>query len=123
MLDAVRPHLLRGVGPNCLGVMVPPAGLNASFGHLPPLSGNLAFVTQSGAIVTSIVDWPTGRSIGFFHIVSLGDMSDANFGDMLDYLANDEGTETILLYIEAVTHPRQFMSAARSKPVIVIKSG
>lgn len=127
MLDAARPNLLRVVGPNCLGVMAPPAGLNASFGHLPPLPGNLAFVTQSGAIVTSIVDWATGRGIGFSHIVSLGDMSDVDFGDMLDYLANDDGTDAILLYIEAVTHPRKFMSAARaaarSKPVIVIKSG
>lgn len=127
MLDAARPHLLRVVGPNCLGVMAPPAGLNASFGHLPPLPGNLAFVTQSGAIVTSIIDWATGRGIGFSNIVSLGDMSDVDFGDMLDYLANDDATDAILLYIEAVTNPRKFMSAARaaarSKPVIVIKSG
>lgn len=127
MLDAARPHLLRVVGPNCLGVMAPPAGLNASFGHLPPLAGNIAFVTQSGAIVTSIVDWATGRGIGFSNIVSLGDMSDVDFGDMLDYLANDDNTDAILLYIEAVTHPRKFMSAARAaartKPVIVIKSG
>lgn len=127
MLDAARPHLLRVVGPNCLGVMAPPAGLNASFGHLPPLPGNIAFVTQSGAIVTSIVDWATGRGIGFSNIVSLGDISDVDFGDMLDYLANDDNTDAILLYIEAVTHPRKFMSAARAaartKPVIVIKSG
>ena len=127
MLDAARPHLLRVVGPNCLGVMAPPAGLNASFGHLPPLTGNIAFVTQSGAIVTSIVDWATGRGIGFSNIVSLGDMSDVDFGDMLDYLANDDNSDAILLYIEAVTHPRKFMSAARAaartKPVIVIKSG
>ena len=127
MLDAARPHLLRVVGPNCLGVMVPPSGLNASFSHIPARSGNIAFVTQSGAIVTSIIDWATVRGIGFSHIVSLGDMSDVDFGDMLDYLANDDGTDAILLYIEAVTHPRKFMSAARaaarSKPVIVIKSG
>jgi acetyltransferase len=127
MLDSARPHLLRIVGPNCLGVMAPPAGLNASFSHLPPLSGNIAFVTHSGAIVTSIIDWATGRGIGFSHIVSLGDMSDVDFGDMLDYLASDEGTDAILLYVEAVTHPRKFMTAARaaarSKPVIVIKSG
>lgn len=127
MLDAARPNLLRIVGPNCLGVMAPPVGLNASFGHIPPLPGNIAFVTQSGAIVTSIVDWATGRGIGFSHIVSLGDMSDVDFGDMLDYLANDPSAEAILLYIEAVTNPRKFMSAARAaartKPVIVIKAG
>lgn len=127
MLDAARPHLLRIVGPNCLGAMAPPIGLNASFSHIAPLPGNIAFVTQSGAIVTSIVDWATGRGIGFSHIVSLGDMSDVDFGDMLDYLANDPSAEAILLYIEAVTNPRKFMSAARaaarSKPVIVIKAG
>ena len=107
--------------------MAPPTGLNASFSHIPARSGNIAFLTQSGAIVTSIIDWATVRDIGFSHIVSLGDMSDVDFGDMLDYLANDDGTDAILLYIEAVTHPRKFMSAARaaarSKPVIVIKSG
>lgn len=127
MLEAARPHLLRVVGPNCLGVMAPPSGLNASFSHIPARASNIAFVTQSGAIVTSIIDWATVRDIGFSHIVSLGDMSDVDFGDMLDYLANDDGTDAILLYIEAVTHPRKFMSAARaaarSKPVIVIKSG
>ena len=127
MLDAARPNLLRIVGPNCLGAMAPPVGLNASFSHIPPLPGNVAFVTQSGAIVTSIVDWATGRGIGFSHIVSLGDMSDVDFGDMLDYLANDNSAKAILLYIEAVTHHRKFMSAARaaarSKPVIVIKAG
>jgi acetyltransferase len=127
MLDAARPHLLRIVGPNCLGAMAPPIGLNASFSHIAPLPGNIAFVTQSGAIVTSIVDWATDRGIGFSHIVSLGDMSDVDFGDMLDYLANDSSAEAILLYIEAVTNPRKFMSAARaaarSKPVIVIKAG
>ena len=127
MLDAARPHLLRIVGPNCLGVMAPPAGLNAGFGHLAPAPGNIAFVTQSGAMVTSIIDWAAERDIGFSHLVSLGDMSDVDFGDMLDYLANDTETHAILLYVEAVTHARKFMSAARaaarSKPVIVVKSG
>jgi acetyltransferase len=127
MLDAARPHLLRIVGPNCLGVMVPPAGLNAGFGHLAPAPGHIAFVAQSGAMVTSIVDWAAEREIGFSHLVSLGDMSDIDFGDMLDYLANDKDTHAILLYVEAVTQARKFMSAARaaarSKPVIVVKSG
>ncbi len=127
MLDAARPHLLRIVGPNCLGVMAPPAGLNAGFGHLTPSAGHIAFVTQSGAMVTSIIDWAAERDIGFSHLVSLGDMCDVDFGDMLDYLANDTETHAILLYVEAVTHARKFMSAARaaarSKPVIVVKSG
>ena len=127
MLDAARPHLMRIVGPNCVGVMVPHHHLNASFVHVPPLPGNIGFVTQSGAIATSIVDWATHRGIGFSHIVSLGNSADVDFGDMLDYLAADPHTRAILLYIEAVTDARKFMSAgraaARNKPVIVIKSG
>ncbi len=127
MLDASRPHTLRIVGPNCLGILVPGIGLNASFAHLNPQPGGLAFVTQSGAIVTAILDWGRDCGIGFSHLVSLGDMADVDFGDMLDYLANDRQTEAILLYIEAITHPRKFMSAARAaarmKPVIVVKAG
>jgi len=126
-LDAARPKLVRIVGPNCLGVMVPHHGLNASFVHINPLPGDLAFVTQSGAIATSIVDWATHRRIGFSHVVSLGDMGDVDFGDMIDYLAADPRTRAILMYIESVTDARKFMSAARaaarSKPVIAIKAG
>ncbi len=126
-LDAARPHLMRIVGPNCLGIMVPHHGLNASFVHINPLPGDLAFVTQSGAIATSIVDWATHRRIGFSHVVSLGDMGDVDFGDMIDYLAADPRTRAILMYIESVTDARKFMSAARaaarSKPVIAIKAG
>ncbi|MDH3910783.1 MAG: bifunctional acetate--CoA ligase family protein/GNAT family N-acetyltransferase, partial [Rhodospirillales bacterium] len=92
-----------------------------------PLEGDLAFVTQSGAIVTAMLDWATPRGIGFSHVVSLGDMSDVDFGDMLDYLAVDPGTRAVLLYVEAITAARHFMSAARAaaraKPVIVIKGG
>ncbi|WP_291843515.1 bifunctional acetate--CoA ligase family protein/GNAT family N-acetyltransferase [Maricaulis sp.] len=127
VLDAARPHLMRIVGPNCLGVVAPPAGLNASFCHLMPGSGGLAFATQSGAIVTSVVDWAAARDIGFSHLVSLGDMIDVDFGDMLDYLGRDPGTNAILLYVEAITSARKFMSAARAaarmKPVIVVKAG
>lgn len=126
-LDAARPHLLRIVGPNCLGVMAPGAGLNASFAHTAPRAGDIAFVTQSGAMVTAVLDWAATRSVGFSHFVSLGDMSDVDFGDMLDYLAADPGTKAVLLYIEAVTDARKFMSAlracARLKPVIAIKAG
>ena len=127
LLDAAKPHLLRVVGPNCLGVMVPGCGLNASFVHVPPLKGDIALLAQSGAVVTSIVDWATPRGIGFSHLVSLGGMADVDFGDLLDYMAQDPNTRAILLYVEAVTHARKFMSAARAaaraKPVIVIKSG
>lgn len=126
-LDAARPHLLRIVGPNCLGVMAPRAGLNASFAHIAPRAGDIAFVTQSGAMVTAVLDWATSRGIGFSQFVSLGDMADVDFGDMLDYLAADPATKAVLLYIEAVTDARKFMSAARAcarlKPVIIIKAG
>ncbi|HYC03302.1 MAG TPA: bifunctional acetate--CoA ligase family protein/GNAT family N-acetyltransferase [Azospirillaceae bacterium] len=126
-LDAARPHLMRVVGPNSLGVMVPGRGLNASFVHVPPLKGDIALIAQSGAVVTSIVDWAAARGIGFSHLVSLGGMADVDFGDLLDYMAQDPGTRAILLYVEAVTEARKFMSAgraaARAKPVIVIKGG
>ena len=127
ILDAARPHLLRIVGPNCVGVISTAANLNASFAHLQPLRGGVAFVTQSGAMATTVLDWAAARGIGFSHVVSLGDMTDVDFGDMLDYLATDPGTTAILLYIEAITAPRKFMSAARAaarlKPVIAIKAG
>ncbi|MGA7979693.1 MAG: CoA-binding protein, partial [Chromatiaceae bacterium] len=124
---AAKPHQLRIVGPNCLGILVPAMGLNASFAHLMPARGGIAFVAQSGAIVTSVMDWAHGRGIGFSNLVSLGDMADVDFGDMLDFLASEGGTTAILLYVEAVTHARKFMSAARAaarmKPVIVVKAG
>src|SRR5690606_5501437 len=87
MLDASRPHLLRIVGPNCLGFISPAAGINASFAHITPAAGDLAFVTQSGALATAVLDWASARGIGFSHVASLGAMSDVDFGDMLDYLA------------------------------------
>jgi len=127
MLEAARPALLRIAGPNGLGLMVPGVGLNASFAHIAPLKGSIAFVSQSGAVVTAMLDWATTRGIGFSHIVSLGGMSDVDFGDMLDYLAHDPQTSSILLYVEQITEARKFMSAARQaarlKPVLVIKSG
>ncbi|MET0192977.1 MAG: CoA-binding protein [Hyphomicrobiaceae bacterium] len=113
MLDAARPHLLRIQGPNCLGLMVPGIGLNASFSHRPPLAGDLAFLSQSGALITAIIDWACGRGIGFSQVVSLGDMADADFGDMLDYLAGDAKSRAILIYMEAVTHAPKFLSAGR----------
>jgi acetyltransferase len=126
-LDAARPHLLRLVGPNCVGIMVPGIGLDASFSHLAPALGDIAFVSQSGAMITAMLDWAAPRAIGFSHVVSLGDMADVDFGDMLDYLAADARTRAILLYIEGVTHGRKFMSAARAaarlKPVIALKAG
>ena len=127
LIEAAKRHQLRIIGPNCLGILVPGIGLNASFSHISPNAGHLAFVAQSGAIVTSVVDWAASRGIGFSHLVSLGDKVDVDFGDMLDYLANDRETHAILLYIEAITDARKFMSAARAaarmKPVVVVKAG
>ena len=127
MLDAAKPHLLRILGPNCIGMLVPHRGLNASFAHVDALSGELAFVTQSGALMTAMLDWARSRRIGFSHLVSLGEHADVDFGDMLDFLGSDANTRAILLYIESVEAPRKFMSAARAaarnKPVIVVKSG
>ena len=127
MLDAAKPYLLRIVGPNCLGVMSPRAGINASFAHLSPEPGDIAFLTQSGAVATAVLDWASARRIGFSHVVSLGSMSDVDFGDLLDYLALDPRTSAILLYVESITHGRKFLSAARTaartKPIIVVKAG
>ena len=127
MLDAARPHLLRVLGPNCLGLLSPHLGLNASFAHTDALAGDVAFVSQSGALVTAVLDWATSRRIGFSHMVSLGERADVDFGDLLDYLASDGRTRSILLYIESIESPRKFMSAARAaarnKPVIVVKAG
>ncbi len=126
MLDASRPYTLSIQGPNCVGLMLPRIGLNASFSP-KPLAGDIAFLSQSGALITGIIDWAHGRNIGFSHVVSLGDMADADFGDLLDYLAADASCRSIMLYMESVTHAPKFLSAARraarSKPVIVVKSG
>jgi acetyltransferase len=127
MLDAAKPTLLRVIGPNCVGVLSTPAGLNASFAPVAAKNGGVAFVAQSGAMLTTILDWASGRGIGFSHLVSLGDMTDVDFGDMLDFLAMDPNTHSILLYIETITSARKFLSAARAaarlKPVIAIKAG
>lgn len=127
ILEAGRGSCVRVLGPNCIGLLIPPLGLNASFAHRSTSPGKLAFLSQSGALVTAVIDWAASRSVGFSHIVSLGDMADADFGDLIDYLAGDPDCSAILLYIEAITHAPKFMSAARRaarvKPVIAIKSG
>lgn len=127
MLTAARPYLLRILGSNCVGLLVPAIGLNASFAHTGALPGRIAFVSQSGALVTGVLDWAKSRGIGFSKFISLGDSADVDFGDTLDYLARDADTHAILLYIEDIRHARKFMSAARgaarSKPVLVLKAG
>jgi acetyltransferase len=118
---------MRLIGPNCLGVLVPDAKLNASFAAAAPPSGDLALISQSGAIAAGLVQWAAGRGVGFSAIVSIGDSLDVDFADLLDHFALDRATRAILLYIESVKDARKFMSAARAaartKPVLVIKSG
>ena len=118
---------MRLIGPNCLGIMMPGANLNASFSAHMPGEGNLALISQSGAIAAGMVDWAAQRAVGFSGIVSIGDQLDVDIADLLDYFALDEKTRAILLYIEAIKDARKFMSAARAaarvKPVVVVKSG
>jgi acetyltransferase len=127
VLDAARPNLLRILGPNCVGLLIPGIGLNASFAHTDALPGKLAFVSQSGALVTGILDWAKSRGIGFSRFISLGDSADVDFGDVLDYLASDPDTHAVLLYMEDIRHARKFMSAARAaarnKPTLILKAG
>ena len=124
---AARAAGLRLIGPNCLGVLVPGVKLNASFAASMPQAGDLALISQSGAIATGLVEWGAVRGIGFSAVVSIGDSVDVDFADLLDYFAMDRATRAILLYIELIKDARKFMSAARAaaraKPVLVVKSG
>ena len=127
ILRAARPHLLRIVGPNCIGYAVPRVGLNASFGPGGLKPGRIAAVAQSGAVLAGLADWGAAQGIGFSHLISMGDMSDVDFGDVLDMLSRDYETRAVLMYVEGITQARKFMSAARGaarlKPVIVLKAG
>lgn len=127
MLDAAKPYLLRILGPNGIGLLIPGLHLNASFAHTDAQPGQLAFVSQSGALCTIVLDWAKQHGIGFSHFLSVGDSADVDFGDIIDYLATDPQTRAILLYIESVKNARKFMSAARSaarnKPIVAVKSG
>jgi acetyltransferase len=118
---------IRLIGPNCLGVIRPSLNLNATFDNNDALPGTIAFISQSGAIVASVLDWAFSKKIGFSTIVSLGNARDIDFGEILDFLALDKETNCILLYIEGIRNARQFMSglraASRMKPVIVVKGG
>lgn len=118
---------LRIVGPNCIGVIAPGAHFDASFAARPALAGDLALISQSGAIAAALIEWAGNRGVGFSGIVSLGDKIDVDFGDCLDHFAQDRGTRAILLYVESINDARKFMSAARAaartKPVVVVKSG
>jgi len=123
----VRRHGIRLMGPNCLGIIRPDRGLNITFGNNNAQPGSLAFVSQSGAICTAILDWAEKNDIGFSAVVSTGIAADLDFGDYLDFLVSDPATKAILLYIEGINDSRRFMSslraAARIKPVIALKVG
>ncbi|RUW63644.1 CoA-binding protein, partial [Mesorhizobium sp. M2A.F.Ca.ET.067.02.1.1] len=114
MLDAAKPSLMRIIGPNTVGLMVPPAKLNAGFAHMAARPGNIALISQSGAIATSLIDWAAENNVGFSRIISLGDMADVDVGDCLDMLAGDFHTRAIVMYLETIPNPRKFMSAAQS---------
>ena len=118
---------LRIVGPNCLGVICTGSRLNASFANHMALPGKLAFVSQSGAICTAVLDLSLKQKIGFSHFLSIGSMLDVDFGDLINYLGDDPAVQSIVLYVESLTNVRKFMSAARAvsriKPIVVLKSG
>jgi acetyltransferase len=120
-------HGMRIVGPNCLGIIRPTINLNASFLDVQPEAGNIAFISQSGALGTAILDWGMTAHIGFSMFASLGSMLDIDFGDLIDYLGDDPYTRSILIYMEGIGNARKFMSAARgfarNKPIIILKPG
>jgi len=123
----LRRSMTRLIGPNCLGVMNPLIGLNATFAEDIARPGKVAFLSQSGALLTAILDWSFAEQVGFSAIVSTGSMLDVGWGDLLSYFGEDSNTKSILLYMESIGDARSFLSAARevsfSKPIIVIKAG
>jgi len=125
--EQLRGQKMRVIGPNCLGIMNPMAGLNATFAHNMALPGNVAFLSQSGALETAILDWSLLEQVGFSAMVSTGSMLDVGWGELIDYFGSDPDTHSILLYMESVGDARSFLSAAREvalrKPIIVIKAG
>jgi len=125
--EITKKYKLRIIGPNCLGIIRPSIRLNATFASKMPKLGNVAFISQSGALGTAILDWAIYQNIGFSNFVSVGSMIDVDFGDLIDYFGTDPKTRSILMYIEGITSAREFMSAARhfarTKPIIVVKAG
>ncbi len=118
---------MRIIGPNCLGVMNPVSGLNATFANSMARPGNVAFISQSGALCTAVLDWSMRENVGFSGFVSIGSMLDVNWGDLIDYFGNDPRTHSIVIYMESIGDASSFLSAARevslTKPIIVIKAG
>ncbi len=127
LTEVAKKHGIRFIGPNCLGIQRPSIGLNATFSQGATLSGDLALVSQSGAICTAMLDWAETNGIGFSSVISTGASADLDFGEILDYLATDTQTRGILLYIEGIRDARRFMSALRAtsrfKPIVMVKVG
>ena len=126
-VEAANRYNIRLIGPNCLGIMRPSIGLNATFNKGGAKPGNIAFISQSGALCTAILDWAKSNDVGFSSMVSMGSSTDVDFGEILDYLVSDANTHSILMYIEGIRNARSFMSALRAasrfKPVILVKVG
>ena len=118
---------LRIIGPNCLGIMNPHTGLNATFASTMARPGKVGFISQSGALCTSILDWSLRENVGFSAFMSIGSMLDVGWGDLIYYLGDDPRTQSIVIYMESIGDARSFLSAARevalTKPIIVIKAG
>ncbi len=127
MMEIARSYGVRVLGPNCLGIIRPSLGLNATFARVKANNGHLALVSQSGAICSAVLDWATSDRIGFSSVISLGGTADVDFGEILDYLIYDNTTHYILLYVEGIRDARRFMSALRSaariKPIVLLKAG
>ncbi|MDI6697202.1 MAG: bifunctional acetate--CoA ligase family protein/GNAT family N-acetyltransferase [Anaerolineales bacterium] len=127
VLEYARPARMRIIGPNCLGVMSPVSGLNATFAAAMARKGKVGFISQSGALCTAVLDWSLTENVGFSHFVSIGSMLDVGWGDLIYYLGDDPNTESIVIYMETIGDARSFLSAARAvannKPIIVIKPG
>ncbi|QYZ78570.1 CoA-binding protein [Methanofollis formosanus] len=127
MLDIARHYNIRIVGPNCLGLIIPPRGLDTTYVHESPEAGSIAFISQSGAIINTVVDWSLKQEIGFSAVFSVGNQSDLDFLDYLRFVEQDKSTKAIILYIEQLTNGREFMEVvsevAKKKPVVAIKSG
>lgn len=127
VLDIARSGNIRIIGPNCLGVMSPLTGLNATFAQRMAMPGSVGFISQSGAMCTAILDWSYQENVGFSAFVSIGSMLDVDWGDLITYLGDDPRTDAIVIYMESIGNARSFMSAARevalTKPIIVIKPG
>lgn len=127
IIKIARKYGIRVLGPNCMGIIRPSAHINGTFARKIPAAGNVAFLSQSGALGSGVLDWASGKKLGFSAFVSLGSMLDVDFADLIDYLGQDPKTRSILIYLESIGNVRKFIGAARgfakSKPIIVIKPG